>query len=355
MNLTPSRPTLDGAMGPRWKWRWLAPLILALQLLAACTGQSAGAAPTAATASPTPLSAAATPAATGSASPIASPVASAAASPSATSGSPTGTATTPVSTPTGSPSAAPAGSPTRTDGNQEPGTTGQFESHGGDNGGQGGKNYVIVRNTQNNNLKIRGNVQLNRIPGSTAAPENLAYAYSSCVDCQTFAVALQVNLISKQARVIAPQNVAIAINEKCTRCKTVARAIQYNVQVDNPKEEPEDVRDLLREMDKTLNEISHDKGITADQAEQRINAVIDQFRALSASLYDQRDEDDGDHGRPTPSPVPTLTPTTTGTVPANPTPTTGGSGAPSRTPNPGPSGTSTPAPTTPAPTPSGTP
>lgn len=336
---------------PRWNWRWLAPLVLSLPVLAACTGQGTGLTPATGAGSPTTLSAAASPAGTGAASPSASPAAS---SPTA-SGSPVGTPGTPVSTPVGSPSASPAGSPSPTSDNHDSATPQQFKSHDADNGGKGGKNYVIVRNTQNNNLKVRGNVQLNQISGSTAAPENLAYAYSSCVDCQTFAVALQVNLISKQATVITPQNVALAVNEKCTRCKTVARAIQYNVQVDDPKQEPEDVKDLLREMDQTLNEISRDKGITAAQAEQRINAVIDQFRTLSSSLYDRRDEDDGDNGKPTPSPVPTLTPTPTGTVPASPTATTGASGAPSPTTNPSRMSTSTPAPGTPTPTSTSTP
>lgn len=351
MTRTSLKLALASAPGPRWGWRWLAPLFLALQVLTACTGQGVGVTPTAAAGSPTALGATASPAATGTASANTSPAAS---SPAA-SGLPASTAATPASTPAGSSSASPASSPSQTNGNSSSATPQQLAAHDADNGSHGGKNYVIVRNTQSNNLKIRGNVQLNKIPGSTAAPENLAYAYSSCVDCQTFAVALQVNLISKHARVIAPQNVALAVNERCTRCKTVARAIQYNVQVDNPTEEPEDVKDLLREMDKTLNEISREKGLTADQAEQRINAVIDQFRSLSSSLYDQRNEDDGDNGKPTPSPVPTLTPTPTGTVPANPTATTGAPGAPSPTPNPGPATTSTPTPTKPTPAATGTP
>lgn len=294
-----------------WRWRWLAPLVLALQVLAACTGQGASITPT-----------------TGAASPVATTSAASPAIASTTSPSATAASASPIASPTkqlGTPASAAASSPMQSSPPTPSSSAGSPSSDadsGKDQGATTGrKNYVIVKNTQDNNLEVRGNVQLNRIPGKTATPENLAYAYSSCIDCQTFAVALQVNLISKTATVIAPQNVALAINERCTRCKTVARAIQYNVQVDDPKEEPEDVKGLLREMDKTLNEISRDKRLTADQAEQRINAVIAQFQTLSTSLYDRRDEDDGDNGKPTPSPVATLTPTPSPSAPIRPTST----------------------------------
>lgn len=318
----------------RHRWHWIAPLVLSLQVLAACTGQGAGVTPTGQPINPV-ASGAASPVASHTAGPSLVPLSS---SPSASAtGSAIGTARMPV--------ASPAGSSSATSGHQQSSTPQDAKGGDGEKDGGGGKNHVIVRNTRDANLEVRGNVQLNRIPGATATPENLAYAYSSCTDCQTFAVALQVNLISKTATVIAPQNVALAVNERCTRCYTVARAIQYNVQVDNPKEEPEDVRELLRERDKTLNEISHDKSITAVQAEQRINAVIAQFRTLSTSLYDRRDGDDRDDGKPMPSPAPTLSPTPSQPAPANPTatpipsavntPTPGGVGAtpvPSSTP-----------------------
>ena len=46
-------------------------------------------------------------------------------------------------------------------------------------------------------LRIRGGIQLNHIPGPTVGPVNLADASSSCVDCQTIAVAMQINLIGR--------------------------------------------------------------------------------------------------------------------------------------------------------------
>lgn len=223
-------------------------------------------------------------------------------------------------------------------------------------GGGGGNNQVRVINKKDGALRIRGNVDFNRIPGPNVEPVNLAYAYSSCTDCQTIAVALQINLISRTATRIAPQNVAIALNENCLRCVTVARALQYTYQVDDPKETPKEISDLLKEMDQTLNEISRDKNITLPEAEARINAVIAQFKDLATSLNDQREDDTRSNDRGTPTSGPNVTPTSgptaspaTGT--AQPPPTATAGAAPSPTPLPAtatpPTPTITPTATTP--------
>src|SRR5438067_6493013 len=91
----------------------------------------------------------------------------------------------------------------------------------------GGANIVVVTNRSDSAMRVRGNVDVNHIPGSTASPLNYAGAVASCTDCQTYAIALQIDLISKDATVIEPKNQAIALNVQCTRCRTVAQAIQF--------------------------------------------------------------------------------------------------------------------------------
>lgn len=157
---------------------------------------------------------------------------------------------------------------------------------------RGGRNIVTVVNRTDNRLRMRGNIQLSRSLGSTAEPVNFAGAYSSCTDCQTIAVALQIALISTHATVIAPRNSAVAINFSCTRCVSVARAIQYVVQVDDPHEVPNDVSELMREMNRELRSIASDRSVTLAQAEARIEAVISRFHVAASSLYEQRDEKD---------------------------------------------------------------
>lgn len=150
-------------------------------------------------------------------------------------------------------------------------------------------NLVFVFNKKDNRTRLRASIELDRVPGDSARPANIAVARASCTDCQTFAIALQIALRDKNASTVAPENVAFAYNENCLRCYTVARAIQYVVPVDDPMQPPEDVQALLRDMEKELRDVI--KGdFTLDEAEARINDVIARFRTLAEGMYDTRDE-----------------------------------------------------------------
>lgn len=158
-----------------------------------------------------------------------------------------------------------------------------------------GRHVVVVNNRRDETMRVRGSVQLKRIGGDVVEPVNVAGAFSSCTDCQSFAVALQIVLRNEDASVVAPQNAAVAINEECTRCTTVARALQYVVPVKDPKETPDDVRALVREMDRELREIAQTARagrMSIEEADARINAVVSSFRELGLSLYEDRRSDE---------------------------------------------------------------
>jgi hypothetical protein len=169
-------------------------------------------------------------------------------------------------------------------------------------------NLVQIMNKVDARLRVRANVQLNRIRGSTVQPANVALAGASCIDCQTFAVALQVNVVGPDVTAFAPQNAAVAVNSECTRCYTVARAMQYVVQVDNIDDLPPRLNQLFNAMDRELRSVQSDAPDLAS-AEARINGVIAEFADLAESLYDQRDEraDDGPLAAGTPTAQPTAT------------------------------------------------
>jgi putative peptide zinc metalloprotease protein len=177
--------------------------------------------------------------------------------------------------------------------------------------GQGGgaRNVVVIENRVDGRLTTRGQVQLNRTPGPTAGPVNLASANTSCIDCQSLAVAFQINLISRTASSITPENVATATNAGCTRCYTVARALQYVIQVDDPTQVPPEASRLSQTMNRELTAIQADPTISLDEAEARINAVLAQFVDLAEDLSDQRDvQVDPTSPTPTATPVPGTTP-----------------------------------------------
>jgi putative peptide zinc metalloprotease protein len=61
---------------------------------------------------------------------------------------------------------------------------------------------------------------------------NEAYAFASCADCVTVAVAFQVVVIVGSADVVVPQNLSAALNYECFQCITAAIASQLVVTVD---------------------------------------------------------------------------------------------------------------------------
>ena len=201
-------------------------------------------------------------------------------------------------------------------------------------GGGGGKNIVQVVNQQDGRLKLDGKVQLNRIPESNAAPVDMASAYSSCANCQTLAVALQINLISKSATYVHPQNAAVALNYRCTSCHTIAYAWQYNMTVDDPTAVPADVNQLMARWKAELANIKT-QSVTLTQAINRMNAVIGQFQSLAAYL-DLKQDQTTDTTSPNASPPPAASPA------AGTSPTAGPAATASPTASPQPSASSSP-------------
>jgi putative peptide zinc metalloprotease protein len=153
-------------------------------------------------------------------------------------------------------------------------------------GGPG--NIVMAVNHSDGRLAIRSNVQLVREPGMIAAPQNFAFASASCADCQTVAVALQLNFASTDARYIAPQNVAVASNEGCTRCTTIALAYQVFFTVEDATATPDGVNQVMRDLDAELRAVSTDPTMTVGEAETRIVSVIQRFMAYAPSFDQQR-------------------------------------------------------------------
>jgi hypothetical protein len=157
--------------------------------------------------------------------------------------------------------------------------------------GAGGRNIVKITNKTDNRLIVRGRVDFNRIPGADRiAPVNAAIALGSCVGCQTYAVALQINLYQRGASVVAPQDAAVAVNAGCSNCVTVARAVQYAIPVDDLATVPNNVRELARALDQELRGIEgvYDTStFNVYEANARINTVVGEFKALANRLLDE--------------------------------------------------------------------
>ncbi|MDQ6603313.1 MAG: hypothetical protein M3Z19_11370 [Chloroflexota bacterium] len=208
--------------------------------------------------------------------------------PATASATPTGTPST-ASAPAPSTSPVPPAAPSGAKASEDNGNVGYDEGDGNPS------NIVKVINKNDGKFRLKGKIQLNRIPGDTAQPVNDAEAYASCANCETFAIALQIDLISRTATTIAPQNTAIAVNYQCSHCYTSAKAVQYVIQVDDPTQVPDDVRGLINRMQQELNAAAHDKDATAAQTEARVDAVTAQFTQFAQNLYTQRGQENQDN------------------------------------------------------------
>ena len=246
----------------------------------------------------------------------------------------------------GSQRAAESPSPNPTTGAAAPATASAQPADGADIGfklnGGGGKNIVKVTNRTDNRLIVRGRVDFNRIPAQKVAPVNAAIAVSSCTGCQTYAVALQINLYQRGASFVAPQNGAVAVNAACTHCVTVARAVQYAIPVDDLNSVPHDVRELAKALDKELKGVegSFDTStFNVYQADAKILAVINEFKALGNRLLNEYRRAT-ESNSPTPAPGaagPAIDPNATDTPPEScaPTPSADPSASPDAASQPG--------------------
>jgi putative peptide zinc metalloprotease protein len=215
----------------------------------------------------------------------------------------------------------------------------QVNSEDNRNGDCCKKNVVSIVNKTAGRLKIVSRIQLNRIHGDVVTPVNAAVAVGqSCTGCQTIAVALQLDLYVQGAHNVSPENYAIALNVQCTQCITIAHAIQYALPVTDPEDDvndgtqAKDAKKILHDMQKELDAIAQDKSVTVDQAEQRVEAVLAEFRDLANSMRDDLKRTT-DENSPSPSPSPAASPTASPSVaPPSDTPSATPTAAPSSSP-----------------------
>jgi putative peptide zinc metalloprotease protein len=114
------------------------------------------------------------------------------------------------------------------------GTTAGSPAAGGSGTDAGADNQAVAINTKDGESLFSFAFSIRRADGDLVDDRNLAFAYASCKACQTLAVAIQVVLIMSDAHVITPLNQAVAINDECIACETVALAHQYVIGVGAP-------------------------------------------------------------------------------------------------------------------------
>ena len=201
-------------------------------------------------------------------------------------------------------SAADAGWGVGTGGLVEAATTGDapcLQSDLATSGGGGANNQVMLYNATGGNLQVRGMAQLNQITAPTVGPLNCAMAQNGvlsapslnvqpvgCTGCDSYAVALQINLYSRSATNVTPVNVARAQNFQCLNCVAESEAFQYNLPVDDPMQVPGDVATLVRQFNDELRLLQTSRASSPQTAAAQIDQIIAQFQELATALNQQR-------------------------------------------------------------------
>ena len=169
-----------------------------------------------------------------------------------------------------------------------------------------GDTTAVAINTKDGFDVFRLAFQIRRATQDVVDTGNAAVAYASCTDCQTVALAIQVVLVSGyDSSVVAPENLAIAINESCVLCDTLASAYQFVLTAEGNLRFTAEGNQTLAEIRRALLEL-RDSGLTGAEIQAKVDALMDDLaRVLSEELVPAGPPEAT--GSPTPTTPPSAT------------------------------------------------
>lgn len=145
--------------------------------------------------------------------------------------------------------------------------------------GHGGDNTAIAINTRDDSSVFRLAFSIRRVTDGIVDHANAAVAYSSCERCTATAIAIQAVLVGVQADTVTPTNVAIAINEQCTSCTSMAFAYQFVLGTEGPAHFTPEGNRAVRDIRRRLHELRHAQP-SPTEFDSRISALMDELRTV---------------------------------------------------------------------------
>ncbi len=172
----------------------------------------------------------------------------------------------------------------------------------------GGDTTAVAINTKDGFDVFKLAFQIRRATGDVVDNGNAAVAYASCTSCETVAIAIQVVLISGDASTVAPENLALAINESCDLCQTLASAYQFVLTAEGNLHFTAEGNKRLAEIRQALLDLKKsDLPITDVQA--KLDALMDDLAdVLSTELVPAGESGSGGSPSPSPSESPSSSP-----------------------------------------------
>jgi putative peptide zinc metalloprotease protein len=219
-----------------------------------------------------------------------------------------------------------------------------------------GDTSAVAENTTDGSTLFRLAFDIRKVTGDVVDQTNAAVAYSSCTQCRTIAISIQILLVEGPATRFTPTNAAVAVNDQCDLCDSMALAYQFavgggDVQLRFTPKGKREIAAINRELRTLPVEQLSDAEIAA-----RVDALMDRLAGVLQTELNTRDrnrpDEDGRRDRAPPdsgAPPPDGSAPPGETTPAETTPTdttpTGTTPAPAAT-TPGDTTTTPPAETT---------
>jgi putative peptide zinc metalloprotease protein len=166
-----------------------------------------------------------------------------------------------------------------------------------DDDGASGDNAAIAINTKDGASVFKFAFSIRNVAGEVVDETNAAVAYSSCEQCETTAIAIQIVLVTGSPSVVTPQNLAIAVNENCTLCETFAGAYQIVLGTGGPVRFTGEGRRRIAEITRSIRRLRREDLSPAELKARLDTLVADLKEVLQTELVPVgRDDDDDDEG-----------------------------------------------------------
>ncbi|MCU1449161.1 MAG: hypothetical protein JWP02_1331 [Acidimicrobiales bacterium] len=158
----------------------------------------------------------------------------------------------------------------------------------------GNDNTAVATNTKDGSYVFNFAFKVSKAAGDVVDPGNAAVAAASCSYCETVAVAIQVVLVSGSPDTFTPQNVAIAYNQDCYECVTLADAFQFVFGTGSePMHLTKEGKDQLKEIKRQFKDLQKNGGsLTPDELQARVAALAQQvYQVYSTQLVPKGNPD----------------------------------------------------------------
>ena len=142
-------------------------------------------------------------------------------------------------------------------------------------------NTAIAVNTKDGGSVFKIAFAIRHVMSDVVDTSNAAVAYSSCTECDTVAIAIEIVLVQDSVSTLAPTNIALSINELCSLCVTVAEAYQFVVMTGGNVHFDAEGNRILAGIRNRLERLKHEQ-LTVAELQAELDAIKEQIKDVLA-------------------------------------------------------------------------